>query len=214
MRDLVAVPELDTPVNPYKGAGLSGGGSIVRNVEPEDVYDDRPKRHTRSNSNLSHHSQYSSHHHDHQLQLQQQHHYQQHQAQAAARQAQPTTYPMAPPPTRQISNTSSHASTTVSGSENWETYDDNSESEQDASDTHYAKARAAVHHGNPQQAPRGGAKRYEPESGHRPHASQAKRHRGFPPPTPHNPGHHHGMVDHDGNRIVSGGGDWTDEEVF
>jgi protein regulator of cytokinesis 1 len=43
---------------------------------------------------------------------------------------------------RQISN-SSTIHTVTSGSENWETYDDASEPEVDASDVYYAKLRAA-----------------------------------------------------------------------
>ena len=103
------------------------------------------------------------------------------------------------PPSRQISNTShaSQTSTTVSGSENWETYDDNSEPEQDASDTYYAKVRAA----------RG--KRFEPENGHGPTASQSKRHRGIPPATHAG----HVVMGHDGERLVSGS-EWTDEDAF
>jgi protein regulator of cytokinesis 1 len=93
----------------------------------------------------------------------------------------------------------SNTSTVVSGSENWETYDDNSEPEEDVSDSYYAKARAA----------RG--KRMTPETGYaRPQASQAKRARGLPPPSNHAG---HVMVDHDGNRIISGS-EWTDEDAF
>ncbi|KAI0480416.1 microtubule associated protein-domain-containing protein [Xylariaceae sp. FL0804] len=107
---------------------------------------------------------------------------------------QPNPYPMAPPP-RQASNTS----TLISGSENWETYDDNSEPEQDASDTYYAKVRAA----------RG--KRFTPEDGYsRAQANQAKRQRGLPPAM-HAGGH--GMIDAEGNRIISGS-EWTDEDAF
>jgi protein regulator of cytokinesis 1 len=49
-----------------------------------------------------------------------------------------------------------------------------------------------------------------PETGYaRPHASQAKRARGLPPPNRAG----NVMVDHDGNRIVSGS-EWTDEDAF
>ncbi|KAF5136545.1 Anaphase spindle elongation protein 1 [Metarhizium anisopliae] len=122
MRDLKSVPELQTPKNPYKGTG------IVRQVEPEDVYDDG---------------------------------------------AQPSRG-------------------------NWETYDDNSEPEEDVSEDYYNKLRAA----------RG--KRYEPEQGHGPTSSQAKRLRGIPG-TPYAAAPV--MIDHDGNRIISGS-EWTDEDVF
>lgn len=119
----------------------------------------------------------------------------------------PSPYPQAPapPPPRQISN-SSHGSSNVTGSENWETYDDNSEPEADVSDTYYAKVRAA----------RG--KRMEPEpepeayaeTGFRPTASQTKRMRGIPPLVPSG----HVYVDDEGNRVVSRGSEWTDEDAY
>ncbi|KAJ9134411.1 Microtubule associated protein-domain-containing protein [Pleurostoma richardsiae] len=171
MRDLVPVPELETPVNHYRSAGL--GSSIVRQVEPEDVYDDRP---------LSRHEYSRPTSRDYHASMRQNERFPQ------------MTYPQAPPPARQTSGTS----TTVSGSENWETYDDNSEPEVDASDTYYAKVRAA----------RG--KRLSPETGYSRHqVSQAKRIRGIPPQS------HAGnvMVDNEGNRIISGS-DWTDEDAF
>jgi Ase1/PRC1/MAP65 family protein len=172
MRDLVPAPVLDTLANPYSGAGLG----IVRNIEPEDVYDDRDheQRYARSNSGHSSANSYP--------------HYE-------MRNPNGLSYPQAPP-ARQISNTSH--STAVSGSENWETYDDNSEPEPDASDTYYAKMRATR------------TKRMEPESGHGQHGIQSKRLRGIPP------GSHGGqqaMMDQDGHRIVSAS-DWTDEDAF
>lgn len=188
MRELVSAPQLETPVNQYKNMGLEG--SIVRPVEPEDVYDDRPNtaRVTRSNSTLSHHTQQS-------------YYDDRYDDRYATVRPSHNAYPQAPPP-RQISSTS-HSSTNISGSENWETYDDNSEPEPDASDAYYAKLRAA----------RG--KRVEPEQGHRPTSSQSKRVRGMPPPPAPAGGPYGGqmMVDHDGNRIVSGS-EWTDEDMF
>lgn len=178
MRELKSVPELETPVNPYKSIGLNS--NIVRAVEPQDVYDDRPKTAmgSRSNSNLSQQSTYYD---------------DSYEDRYGTIKASQYAYPQAPPP-RQISD----ASTAVSGSENWETYDDNSEPEPDASDAYYAKLRAT----------RG--KRMEPEYGHRPTSSQSKRARGIPPPI--------GckgpvMIDEYGNRIVSGS-EWTDEDMF
>lgn len=192
MRNLVSAPELETPVNPYKNANL-GSSVIVRKVEPEDVYDDRPK---------SRHNEYSSHH---------SHPSEQYPSRGNSRaedryttssyqSEQRYAYSQAPLPPRQISNTSNTtASTTVSGSENWETYDDNSEPELDASDTYYAKMRAA----------RG--KRASPDPGYpRGPPGGQKRLRGMPPMA-------HGarqvMVDEAGNRIVSGS-EWTDEDAF
>ncbi len=173
MRDLLPPPDLETPINPYRSAGLEA--SIVRQVEPEDVYDDR------------HPSQQSSRpiSRDYQSSMRQN------------ERLAHNNYPQAPPP-RHISNTS-NTSTMISGSENWETYDDNSEPEEDASDAYYAKVRAA----------RAG-KRQSPDTGYgRPHTSQAKRPRGIPPAS------HAGqvMLDHDGNRIISGS-EWTDEDAF
>jgi protein regulator of cytokinesis 1 len=219
MRDLLPPPEqLETPLNHYRSNGLNST-SIVRHVEPEDVYDDRHREYSRPTSR----DYYQTHN---QAQAQPQP-----QAQPQAlRDQQPyysststhqnerfsqaqvshflnnnhhnqqPSYPQAPPPARQISATSS---TAISGSENWETYDDNSEPEPDASDAYYAKVRAA----------RGG-KRATPEAagggyglrnngagggGYQP---QAKRLRGIPPPE---------------GRIVSGNGggsEWTDEDAF
>lgn len=176
MRELVPVPELETPVNHYKSAGL--GSSVIRQAELEDVYEDAlPPRTARSNSTLSHHSHLS---------------HSQYDMHATVRQL-PPSYPQAPPP-RQISN-SSNGSSNVTGSENWETYDDNSEPEPDACDTYYEKVWAA----------RG--KRLEPDVGH---LGQSKRMRGLPP-TMH-PGQVY--VDHEGNRIISKGSEWTDEDAY
>lgn len=172
MRDLMPPPSLETPANHYRGAGL--GSSIVRHVEPEDVYDDRPLSRTNSRP-LSQDYHASMRQHNERM------------AQAA--------YMPPPPAPRQISNTSS--STVISGSENWETYDDYSEPEADASDTYYAKLRAA----------RAG-KRVSPEAGYaRPLGGQVKRPRGVPP---QHAGHV--IVDGEGNRIVSGS-EWTDEDA-
>ncbi|KAK4123858.1 hypothetical protein N657DRAFT_573495 [Parathielavia appendiculata] len=169
MRDLLPPPELETPVNHYRTTGL--GSSIVRQVEPEDVYDDRYS--SQENSRPASRSYYSS--------------------RPSERSAHPT-YTQAPPPVRQISNTS----TVVTGSENWETYDDNSEPEEDLSDAYFAKLRAA----------RAG-KRVTPETGYtRPHAGQIKRNRGLAPAQGGQV-----MVDHEGNRIVSGS-EWTDEDAY
>ncbi|KAH7041016.1 microtubule associated protein-domain-containing protein [Microdochium trichocladiopsis] len=163
MRELVPAPGLETPANPYRGTGLTS--SIVRQVEPEDVYDDRHSNNSYERS------------------------YQRPESHRSVRAA----YPQAPPP-RQISNTS----TAISGSENWETYDDNSEPEPDASDAYYAKVRAARN------------KRFTPDDEYsRPQAAQAKRIRGIPPAMHAG----NGMVDIEGNRIISGS-EWTDEDAF
>lgn len=171
MRDLMPPPDLETPVNHYRSAGI--GSSIVRQVEPEDVYDDGHLSHQYSRP-TSRDYQHSS------------------MRQTDRLMPAQSSYPQAPPP-RQISNTS----TVISGSENWETYDDNSEPEPDASDAYYAKVRAAR------------SKRMTPETGYaRPQASQAKRQRGIPPAMHAG----HAMIDGDGNRIVSAS-EWTDEDA-
>ncbi|KAK4106329.1 hypothetical protein N658DRAFT_415728 [Parathielavia hyrcaniae] len=170
MRELLPPPELETPVNHYRNAGL--GSSIVRQVEPEDVYDDRYS--SQENSRPASRDYYSS--------------------KPSERTAQPS-YAQPPPPARQISNTS----TVVTGSENWETYDDNSEPEEDLSDAYFAKLRAA----------RAGGKRVTPEAGYaRPQPGQVKRNRGIAPPQAGQV-----MVDHEGNRIVSTS-EWTDEDGY
>ncbi|KAL1874372.1 hypothetical protein VTK73DRAFT_398 [Phialemonium thermophilum] len=174
MRDLMARPDLETPANPYRSAGL--GSSIVRQVDPEDVYDERhlSQQLSRPTSRDYHHGSIAS----------MRHHNE--------RMAQMPQYPAAPPAARQISNTSSAA---ISGSENWETYDDNSEPEPDASDAYYAKVRAAAR-----------GKRMTPETGY---GGQVKRQRGIPPAMHAG----HATLDHEGNRIVSGS-EWTDEDAF
>ncbi|OIW33630.1 hypothetical protein CONLIGDRAFT_185945 [Coniochaeta ligniaria NRRL 30616] len=213
MRDLLPPPEqLETPMNHYRGTGLSSN-SIVRHIEPEDVYDDRHREYSRPTSR----DYFHTHNQNQQQQPPPSRDQQQYYSSTSTHQnerfsqaqtshflnlAQQTGYAQAPPPgARQISQTSSAA---VSGSENWETYDDNSEPEPDASDAYYAKVRAA----------RSGGKRLTPEAGgggyglrnNGGYQPQAKRLRGIPPP---------GQGEGEG-RIVSGvsGSEWTDEDAF
>lgn len=150
MRDLVPPPELEAPANHYRSAGLAA--SIVRQVEPEDVYDDRYSSSQESSSRPVSRDFYSS-------------------------RSTQSSYPQAPPPARQSSNTSSSSSnnsTVITGSENWETYDDYSEPEEDIPDVYFAKVRAARAANIPRPQ------------------SQLKLHRAIPP------------AHHEGNRIVSG----------
>ncbi|SPJ78403.1 related to microtubule-associated protein [Fusarium torulosum] len=198
MRELMARAELEAPANPYKGAGL--GPSIVRQVEPEDVYDDRPRT-ARSNSNNSQYSypsntsQFSHPSNNSQLSHTSYSDESYHDPYASIRSQ---SYRKVAPPPRQISG-ESMASTNISGSENWETYDDdNSEPELDVSDAYYAKLRATQ------------TKRFSPEQSLRPTSSQSKRIRGIPPT-----GSYNGpvMIDQDGNRIISGS-EWTDEDGY
>jgi protein regulator of cytokinesis 1 len=112
------------------------------------------------------------------------------------RQNEREQYPMAPP-SRQISNsTVSTVATTVSGSENWQTIEDDSEPEEDVSDAYYAKLRAA-------RGKRFNAEEYD-------ESAQLKRQKGIPPY-----GTRVGITDVDGTRIVSGSeNNWTDEDAF
>jgi protein regulator of cytokinesis 1 len=98
---------------------------------------------------------------------------------------------------RQISNTSSHA-TTVSGSENWQTIEDDSEPEKDATDAYYEKLRAA----------RG--KRFTPDDYQDyPQGGTLKKQKGIQPYAGR-PG-----VDTENCRIVSNSdSNWTDEDAF
>ncbi|KAF7716186.1 Microtubule-associated protein, MAP65/Ase1/PRC1 [Penicillium ucsense] len=110
--------------------------AFVRPVSPEDVYDDR-QRSFMSASVMSNHrstgfsqSSVSS-----------------HSSLNSSIQSYPRVNPylsQAPPPPalRQVSN-SSTVVTATSGSENWETFDDGSESDVDASEVYYSKLRAA-----------------------------------------------------------------------
>lgn len=196
MRDLVRA-EFDTPMNPYKTINL--GASIVRQVEPEDVYDDGPRK-ARSHSNLSYNTESSYGEENHAAAAQERYATVRASHQSYRGQLNSGSF-MPPPPPRQISNTS-QTSTVNSGSENWETYDDNSEPEVDASDAYYAKLQAAR------------TKRYTPELGQRPTSRQGKPIRGIPPSMA---GSVYGdgvvIVDQDGNRIMSGS-EWTDEDAY
>lgn len=198
MRDLRR-PELETPSNPYKSAGVER--SIVRPVEPEDVYDDRSNtsRITRSNSDESYHQEnnYYEDSYDHYDEPS----YQDRYATVRPSTRNPAAYNGMPPPPRQISHTSQTSTniSAISGSENWETYDDNSEPEPDASDAYYAKLKAA---------------RNKRELESRPQSSHGanKRVRGMGMP----PAQQYGgvsMIDGDGNRIISGS-EWTDEDAY
>jgi Ase1/PRC1/MAP65 family protein len=92
-------------------------------------------------------------------------------------------------PPRHVSNTSS----ALSGSENWETYDDNSDGEEGAAaDSYYERVRAAR------------AKRVTPD-GRGLQGSQAKRQRGLPAAG--------GPAALDMRRTASGS-EWTDEDAF
>ncbi|KAM0513378.1 hypothetical protein ACHAPE_007841 [Trichoderma viride] len=180
MRELRSVASLESPFKPYKSMGSNGSTtSVVRAVEPEDAYDERPQSRMSRESSLSHSRQPSYIDED----------------SGASRYSSIREVPRYPQTaSSRFTSSTSTTSTVVTGSENWETYDDYSEEEPDVSDSYYAKLRSSR------------SKRMEPEQGHRPVSSAAKRTRGVPaayaPPV---------TIDQDGNR-VSGGGEWTETD--
>jgi protein regulator of cytokinesis 1 len=209
MKDLFAQSMMATPSNQDNGMGhLERSGSIVRHMPPEDVYDDRSGANSqmsqRSNMSRSMHHQpnYPSSNHS-SLSADSR------SARYYATQSQQSNYeyPMAPPSrpeSRQISNTSQTSSvpSQISGSENWETYDDASEAEPetDATEAYYAKVRAAQSRG----------KRATPEDGwapnnHNQNGGMGKKVRGLLPGQQVNPM----------GRIESGSeAGWTDEDGY
>lgn len=163
MKDLF-VPPTPTPTYEKENSfDLQRSGSVVRYVEPEDPYQDQ-------------HS-YRSYQH-----LQQQQHFHSstnmgppprpayprsdasYSTTASSNHTRPMSrseYPVAPP-SRQTSNTSSlmSGSANGSGSENWETYTDTSETEEaDASEAYYAKVHAQKRPATAHGAPMGTTKR-------------------------------------------------------
>lgn len=235
MRDLGEVPELAAPPNNYRNTGLNSS-RIVRQVEPEDVYIERPISrqqyevplscqqlerpvsrqyapatfgHARSQSQFA--RPYDN--------IQLYHKDQEIYTQDSAYQSQescsdPYSRPMSRNTSDLMSNSSrgrdnasgsirqiSNTSTNISGSENWETYDDNSEPEPDASEAYYAKVRAAQ---SREQIRPPTANGFNASV----HGSSMRRVRGVPPTAQQAI-----MIDNDGNRIVSGS-EWTDEDAF
>ena len=145
MRDLY-MPSSGTPSSAYdtenmrcESAASSTTGS-VRQITPEDVYDDRERRSYATRSVMQ--SERNPPQND-------------RNAQASARfdTLQQQYTPIAE--SRQISTTSTVSTTVASGSENWETFDDTSEHDEiDQSDVRYGKLRAMKT-----------GKRFEPEGG-------------------------------------------------
>ncbi|KAI9794753.1 MAG: hypothetical protein M1835_006384 [Candelina submexicana] len=154
MRDLFMPPPASNSMGRYEHDGQRSGSvassdESVRPVSPEDVYDDVERTSYLQSSMIQ--SQRSTPQSYHDLKP----------AYGARHYLHDQTIGIAA--SRQISTTSS-ATNTVSGSENWETYDDASDPEPDASETYYAKLRAA----------RG--KRFTPDGGYTPpHGGQGKK---------------------------------------
>lgn len=190
MRDLVSVPETETPSNHYRHTDL--GSSIVRHIEPEDVYDDRPTQHSAEYERPSSHHDFRDYPGKASLRYNDGRPGHQRFAQSLSQGSRGA------PQIRQISNQSSNSnSTVITGSENWETYDDASEPEDDEPNTYYAKIRQSRSGVEPPAA----YPRFNSDS------QQGKRARGIPPAQPQQ-----FMVDADGNRIFSGS-EWTDEDA-
>ena len=201
MRDLSAPPSA-TSTSGYSSENVrcasvasSTETGNVRQISPEDVYDDRkPMQHMHSSSQHLQHTVHQTYQ-DGPTSTRYDAHYRG-QHQQPQHHAQPQNHYVPMPESRQISSTST-ATNTISGSENWETYDDASEPEADASNVYYAKLRA-------------NGKRFTPEGGYTPpHASPGKKFRAA-----------RGMgvetMNGERGRIVQAGSDagWTDEDAF
>ncbi|KAI9831317.1 MAG: hypothetical protein M1819_005091 [Sarea resinae] len=172
----------------YRSASAMSSNDSVRPVSPEDVYYDRS--HTSyMQSSLMHSTRSTPQcYQDLHASIQYSHN----------RPAQDQYPNMAG--SRQISVASS-ASNAVSGSENWETYDDASEPEPDASEAYYAKLRAA----------RG--KRFTPEGGYSPASGQGKKLRGIRDVGAET----QTLVEQAGGQLIPVSGSdagWTDEDAF
>ncbi|KAJ6148290.1 hypothetical protein N7497_010272 [Penicillium chrysogenum] len=143
--------------------------AYVRPVSPEDVYDDRQRSFMStsgfSNSQRSTGFSHSSHSSQSSLSL--------NSGQAFPRPNPYLQHAAPPPAARQVSN-SSTVNTATSGSENWETFEDGSESEADPSEIYYSKLRAAQ-----------GGKRFAPEDGSDLTGKKAKGIRSVSPDGPH-----------------------------
>lgn len=198
MRNLVSVPETEseTAVS-YFRRSKDLGSSIVRRVEPEDVYDDRAMQPSSEYERpVSHHDfrdypgKASLRHHDNSARHE--------------RFAQSYTHALAPSPAiRQISNQSSNSNgTVVTGSENWETYDDISEPEEEEDDmpnTYYPKIRQSRDNFVTEPSSRFTT------------SQQGKRPRGL---RPAQQPQQKMMVGSGGSRVFSGSSGWTDEDAF
>lgn len=180
MRNLFVPPSalpasgLDTENIRCASSASSTGSGSVRHITPEDVYDDGERM------SYAHYSAIES------------------------EQNTPKQYPsqrnqyIPSADSRQISTTST-TTTTASGSENWETFDDFSEPEVDASDTYHAKVRAAKFPG----------KRFAPDGGYTsPKGALGKKPRAIY-------GNAQTIIQEEGARYVAGSdAGWTDEDAF
>lgn len=189
MRDLF-VPPTNTPASNYetenfRSASSASSGS-VRQITPEDVYDDRERMSYITSPAMTSSQNTPQNYRDVQA--------------YDARYQTSQTRPYAPvADSRQISTTST-TTTTASGSENWETFDDASEPEVDASDAYYAKLRAAK-----------GGKRFTPDGGYTPpRGAPGKKFKAV------YAGGNGTIEEERGGRYVPAGSEagWTDEDAF
>lgn len=165
--------------------------AFVRPVSPEDVYDDRmrsfmsasvmsnhPTGSQRSMMGVSHssHSSLSS------LSV--------NSSQQGYSRMNPYLQHAPPPPALRQTSNSSTVNTATSGSENWETFDDGSEPEDDGSDVYYSKIRAAP------------GKRFAPDDGM---GLMGKKSKGIRSVSPDGP--HPGQV----LRVAGSDTEWTDD---
>ena len=190
MRDLF-VPPNATPSSAYdvenmrcESAASSTTGS-VRQIAPEDVYDDRERMSYVPTSMMQSERNTPQNYRDAQSSTRYDTRYQQY-------------VPVAD--SRQISTTST-STTAASGSENWETFDDASEPEVDLSEAYYAKLRAAKT-----------GKRFEPEGGHAPpRGGPGKKFKGVYGAGNND----QTLIDEGGQRLVTGSESaWTDKGAF
>ncbi|KAL8944734.1 MAG: hypothetical protein Q9216_000303 [Gyalolechia sp. 2 TL-2023] len=170
-------------------AASSRGTGSVRQITPEDVYDDRERMSYVTSSAMQSEQNTPQNYRDLQASKHYDPHYQQKSHYA----------PIAD--SRQISTTST-STTTASGSENWETFDDASEPEADASEAYYAKLRATKT-----------GKRFTPEGGYTPpRGGPGKKFRGM-----YGTGTRtETVIEEATGRHVQAGSDagWTDEDAF
>ena len=192
MRDLFVPPE-PAPASHYNDENIrcasvasSSGTGSVRQITPEDVYDDRERMSYVTTSMMRSEDRNTP------QSLQDLQRYE--------------TRQQYPPPaeTRQVSTTSSV--TGASGSENWETFDDASDQEIDPNHAYHHQARKPPHGG--------AAKRFTPDGGHTPPRGgpAGKKFKAIYGAT----AHPQTIVEEEGGRRMVTGSEsaWTDEDAF
>ncbi|KAL8778559.1 MAG: hypothetical protein Q9213_007359 [Squamulea squamosa] len=195
MRELFQPPTM-TPQNYYDTENIrcasvasSTGTGSVRQITPEDVYDDRERMSYVTSSTMQSEQNTPQSYRD----LQASRHYDPHHQQKSR------YAPVAD--SRQISSTST-TTTAATGSENWETFDDASEPEVDATEAYYAKLRAVKM-----------GKRMTPEGGYTPpRGGPGKKVRGIYGTV----GTTATVTEETTGRPILAGSDagWTDEDAF